>query len=52
MEFKKEDIKVINEKEADMYSKDFKITYPCDNNQSKESELCNKRWMESLSDCV
>ena len=52
MEFKKEDIKVINEKEAGMYSKDVKITYPCDNKNSKEAALCNQRWMESLSDCV
>lgn len=52
MEFKKEDIKVIDETETAMYSKDVKAAYPCDNKQSKDAALCNQRWMESLSDCV
>jgi|LakMenEpi03Aug12_release.lakeMendotaPanAssembly.Ray.scaffolds.fasta_scaffold1083006_2 hypothetical protein len=52
MEFKQEDIKVIDEKQTTMYSKDFKITYPCDNKESKETALCNQRWIQSFSDCV
>ena len=28
----------------------YKITYPCDD--KKVSEHCNRRWIDSLSDCA
>jgi hypothetical protein len=28
----------------------YKITYPCDD--KKTQELCNRRWIDSLSDCA
>lgn len=52
MEFKKEDVKIVNEKEGSLFSNtEFKIEYPCDKKDSPK-ELCNKRWIDSLSDCA
>jgi hypothetical protein len=52
MEFKKEDVKILDEKEGSVIlNTEFKVEYPCDKKDSTQ-ESCNKRWIESLSDCA
>lgn len=54
MEFPKTDeILVVDEtKEAIFGPKPSKITYPCEAKTAEQVYDCNKRWLESLSDCA
>ena len=52
MEFKKEDIVIVDEKKTNIFEKkEPEVAYPCDNDGVVKRE-CSKRWMESLSDCA
>jgi hypothetical protein len=54
MEFKKNDeVVVVDETKTTVFeAKQVKITYPCEAKTAQESYDCNKRWLESLSDCA
>lgn len=54
MEFKQTDeIVIVNEKETTVFqAKQIKTSYPCEAKTAQESHDCNKRWMETLSDCA
>ena len=49
MEFKKEDVLIVDENKEKLIN----VIYPClkKDNEQGTSE-CNKRWIESLSDCA
>jgi hypothetical protein len=67
MDFNKKDSTVIDENTDNFFVKksatelaheaavaaldpNFKITYPCD--EKTDTQLCNRRWIDSLSDCA
>ena len=54
MEFKKDvEVVIVDETKTTVFeAKQVKSDNPCDPGIVKDSKLCNKRWMESLSDCA
>lgn len=48
MEFKKEDVVIVDEKKDNLYN----VIYPCLRKDDKQDTDCNRRWIESLSDCA
>jgi hypothetical protein len=54
MEFKKNDeVVVVDETKTTVFeAKQLDPVTPCDPTIVKDVKLCNKRWMESLSDCA
>ena len=50
MEFKKEDIVIVDEKKTSVFEAEQvkAADYPC----KQDDKQCSKRWLESLSDCA
>lgn len=49
MEFKTEDVLIVDEKKDNL----FNLIYPCQKTDEKQgTSECNKRWIESISDCA
>lgn len=48
MEFKKEDVVIVDEKKDNLIN----VIYPCPPKNDKQDTECNRRWIESLSDCA
>lgn len=48
MEFKQEDVKIVDEKKENLFGAPF----PCNLKDDKQNKECARRWIESLSDCA